>query len=321
MKKTYVKDIKAGDFVEDIFVLSEKNLSQKRDGNNFLNLTVSDKTGVLKGVMWDNVDELPDTVTSGTVVKIKGNVSEYRKSLQLVVKSMTLMKNDIDPADFLPATHRDVDQMFQRLTQITDSIESAPLKNLMAAFWSDTEFIQNFKSAPAAKMMHHAYVGGLLEHTLSATLLADKLAGHYKGVDRDLLIVGTILHDIGKTKELSYGVTIDYTDEGRLLSHIIISTMMVQEKIATMPVFPKETADLLIHMIISHHGEREFGSPEPPKTIEAILLNYVDEIDARVKGVREFMDSEDPNESWTSYHRLLGRHFFMKNHNKKSEKA
>ena len=320
MKKIFVKDIKAGDFVEDVFVLSQKNLSQKRDGNNFLNLTVSDKTGTLKGVMWDNVDQLPETLTSGAVVKIKGNVSEYRESLQLVVKSMAMADEGVDPADFLPATQRDTEQMFQRLLQITDSIVSEPLKQLMDAFWSDAEFVQNFKSAPAAKMMHHAYVGGLLEHTLSATILADKLAGHYSGVDRDLLIVGTILHDIGKTKELSYNVAIDYTDEGRLLSHIIISTLMVQEKIATLSDFPKEAADLLLHMVISHHGEREFGSPEPPKTIEAILLNYVDEIDARVKGVREFMDTEDPNENWTSYHRLLGRHFFMKNHPKKSEK-
>ena len=320
MKKTFVKDIKAGDFVDDIFVLAEKNLSQKRDGNNFLNLAVSDKTGSLKGVMWDNLDHLDAAITSGAVVRIKGNVSEYRASLQLVVKSMAPAEKDIDPSDFLPATMRDVDHMFQRLVQLSDSIKFEPLKNLMAAFWSDAEFVRNFKAAPAAKMMHHAYVGGLLEHTLSATILADKMAGHYSGVDRDLLITGTILHDIGKTKELSYGVTIDYTDEGRLLSHIIISTLMVREKIKTLPDFPKETEDLLIHMIISHHGEREFGSPEPPKTIEAILLNFVDEIDARVKGVREFMDKEDSGENWTSYHRLLGRHFFMKNHEKQTEK-
>ena len=314
MKKQFIKDIKAGDFVDDIFALSEKSLSRKKDGNSFLNLAVADKTGSLKGVMWDNIAKVVDAVSAGSVVRIKGNVSEYREALQLVVKSLEPVAEGFDPFDFLPATNRDVEQMFSRLVQITDTLSDNPLKKLMEAFWKDEGFVKGFKTAPAAKMMHHAYVGGLLEHTLSAAILADKLAGHYSGVNRDLLIVGTILHDIGKVKELSYDVAIDYTDQGRLLSHIIISTLMVREKMEAIAGFPAETADLLIHMIISHHGERAFGSPEPPKTIEAILLNFVDEIDARVKGVREFMDKEDPNADWTSYHRLLGRHFYMKNH-------
>ena len=167
-----------------------------------------------------------------------------------------------------------------------------------------------FKRAPAAKKMHHAYIGGLLEHTLSMTLLADKIAGHYSGVDRDLLIAGAVLHDIGKLRELSYQNTIDYTDEGRLLSHITIGIEMVNAKIAAIEGFPKETADLVKHMIVSHHGTRAFGSPEPPKTIEAVLLNYIDEIDSRVNAIREFMAADDADEPWTAYHRLLERQFF-----------
>ena len=141
-------------------------------------------------------------------------------------------------------------------------------------------------------------------------LLADRIAGHYSGVDRDLLLAGAILHDIGKIREFIYKYSIDYSDEGRLLSHVVIGTMLLDEKIKEVEDFPEDQAILLRHMIVSHHGTREFGSPEPPKTIEAVLLNYIDDIDAKVNGIREFMATEDPNESWTSYHRLLGRHFY-----------
>jgi len=314
MKKTYVKNIKVGDFIDDIFMLSEKVLAQKRDGNHYLNLTLTDKTGTLKGVIWDNVDQIASHITSGNFVTIKGTVSEYKGNLQLVVKDMSACDDQsINPSDFLPATRRDVDKMYKRLLHISDSIETGYLKSLMDAFWADTEFVAKFKSAPAAKKMHHAYLGGLLEHTLSMALLADKIAGHYSGIDRGLLITGAILHDIGKINELEYRIKIDYTDEGRLLSHIVIGVLMVREKIKSLADFPEQTALLIEHMIISHHGSREFGSPEPPKTIEAVLLNYIDEIDAKVNGIREFMESEDPSEAWTSYHRLLERHFFMKN--------
>lgn len=317
MKKFYVDDIKVGDYVDDIFVLTEKVLSKKRDGNNYLNLTFADKTGVLKGVMWDNVDQLSSNIVSGDFVTVKGNISEYRGDLQFVVKGMSICDDPaMDPSDFLPATNRDIDHMYQRLLHISDTIDTVHLKKLLDAFWEDPEFVKQFKVAPAAKMMHHAYLGGLLEHTLSTVMLADKIAGHYKRIDRDLLITGTILHDVGKIKELAYTIKIDYSDEGRLLSHIVIGTLMVREKIKSLAAFPEETALLLEHMIISHHGSREFGSPEPPKTLEAILLNYIDEIDAKMNAVREFMESEDSTENWTSYHRLLGRHFYKKNQHK-----
>ena len=216
----------------------------------------------------------------------------------------------VSPDDFLPTTSRDVDQMFERLKALTETIAAPALKALMNAFWEDDALVRAFKRAPAAKMMHHAYIGGLLQHTLSMALLAEKIAGHYVGVDRDLLIVGAIVHDIGKIRELAYGHNIDYTDEGRLLSHIVIGLEIVDQKIRSIDAFPPKVANMIKHLIISHHGAREFGSPEPPKTIEAVLLNYIDEIDSRVNSIREFMSNEDPEASWTSYHRLLERHFY-----------
>jgi 3'-5' exoribonuclease len=311
MKKRFITDIRAGDRVDDIFVLSEKILSQKKDGNNFLNIILSDKTGTIKGVVWDNVDQIAAGITSGDFAHVNGSVSEYRGTLQVVIKIMEPFPSDrIDPSDFLPQTSRDIEGMFERLVKRMDSIATDYLKALIDAFFKDKEFVNKFKTAPAAKKMHHAYIGGLLEHTLSMTSLADKIAGHYSGINRDLLLSGAILHDIGKVDEFEYQFKIDYSDKGRLLNHIVIGLKMVDEKLSEIKYFPEDQVLLLKHLIVSHHGTREFGSPEPPKTIEAVLLNYIDEIDSKVNAIRDFIAAEDPDETWTSYHRLLERHFY-----------
>lgn len=311
MKKRFITDIKAGDRVDDIFVLSEKILSQKRDGNNFLNVTLSDKTGTIKGVVWDNVDQIAAGITSGDFTLVNGSVGDYRGTLQVVIKKMESISPDmIDPSDFLPQTSRDIEGMLERLIKITETIKTDYLKALIDAFFKDKEFVNKFKTAPAAKKMHHAYIGGLLEHTLSMVSLAEKIAGHYSGIDRDLLLSGTVLHDIGKIDEFEYQFKIDYSDKGRLLNHIVIGLKMVDDKLSGIEHFPEDQMLLLKHLIVSHHGTREFGSPEPPKTIEAVLLNYIDEIDSKVNGIRDFIASEDPDETWTSYHRLLERHFY-----------
>ena len=291
-------------------MLSEKNLAQKKNGDNYLNITISDKTGRIKGILWDNVDQIVGKVTSGNYVRVSGGVSEYKGSFQIVVKNIEPYSKEVDPSDFLPSTSHNIESLFERLVKITSAIKTDYLKKLFEAFWNDEEFVHKFKTAPAAKKMHHAYLGGLLEHSLSMASLAKKIAGHYSGIDMDLLLAGTVLHDIGKIKEFDYNVSIEYSDEGRLLNHIVIGVQMVDDKISLIKNFPEKQAILLKHMIVSHHGTREFGSPEPPKTIEAVLLNYIDEIDSKVNGIRSFMSSEDPNESWTSFHRLLGRHFY-----------
>jgi len=312
MKKRFISDLKTGDAVEDVFVLAEKSFSQKKDGNKFLNLVLADKTGHVKGVVWDNVDQITAAgISAGHYVQVTGLVNEYRGELQLVVKSMTPYADEaVDPADYLPVSQHNIEAMFNRLVAQTETVQGDPVRRLIRSFWEDPDFVRRFKAAPAAKNMHHSYIGGLLEHTLSMIILADKIAGHYSGVDRDLLFAGVILHDIGKVREFEYRSRIDYSDEGRLLSHIVIGLEMLDERIRKLEDFPVETALLLKHLIVSHHGAREFGSPEPPKTIEAILLNYIDEIDSKVNGIRSFMAGEDPAEAWTSYHRLLGRHFY-----------
>jgi len=311
MKHQFVDQLQPGDKVDSVFVLSEKVLSQKRDGANYLNITLQDRTGTVKGVMWDKVDTVVGGIRSGDFVRIVGGVGEYRGVRQVVVREMTVHPaDDIDPADYLPAGRHDADVLFKRLQHLCESFQNTRLRALMDAFFADAEFVKKFKTAPAAKQMHHAYIGGLLEHTLSMASLADKLAGHYQGIDRDLLITGAVLHDIGKTEEFEYRHKIDYSDAGRLLSHIVIGLQMIDEKIAAVDGFDAQTAMLVKHLVVSHHGSREFGSPEPPKTLEAVLLNHIDEIDSKINGIRDYMASEDDAEAWTGYHRLLQRHFY-----------
>ncbi|MBS3759347.1 MAG: HD domain-containing protein [Desulfobacterales bacterium] len=311
MKNIFVNELKSGEAVNDNFVLAEKQLSQKKDGGNYMTIVLSDKSGSVKGVLWDNIDDFIETPASGDFVNIRGSVSEYRGAPQVVVKYMApLAPDDIDITDFLPATRRDPESMLSRLKDVSNSVKNRDLNALLQLFWSDASFVEKFKIAPAAKKMHHAYLGGLLEHTLSLALLAERIADHYSGIDRDLLLTGAILHDIGKIKEFVYDRRIDYSDEGRLINHIVIGVEMLQEKIDAIDAFPEKTAMLLKHMIVSHHGNREYGSPEPPKTLEAVMLNYLDEIDAKMNGIREFMESQTADEDWTGYHKPLERFFY-----------
>lgn len=303
--------IKASQSVNDIFVARSKQLAYKKDGAPYLTFSIVDRSGDMKAVVWDDVRAMSKVFSEGDYVKVKGNAREYREALQLVARDLERVDPDqVDARDFLPATDRDVDQMLDQLIKISQTMENEHLSGLLAAFFNDRAFVDLFKTAPAAKKMHHAYLGGLLEHTLSIARLIQAVSGHYKGLDKDLLLTGGILHDIGKVHEFLYETHIDYSDSGRLLSHIVIGVEMLDKKIETLNGFPDDLALVLKHMIVSHHGTREFGSPEPPKTLEAIILNYLDELDAKVTGVRAFMDSEDTEATWTSYHKILERYFY-----------
>ncbi len=310
MKSRYVNQLKAGDAVDDLFALAEKVRGVKRNGEAYLSLTIADKTGRIKGVAWDNADQLSGLCAAGDIIRVAGSVSEYKGNPQVVVKRIEKVSAGIDPSDFLPVTSRDPLQMLARLQSITETIKNGSLRRLFGLFWADKDFVSSFIKAPAAKMMHHAYIGGLLEHTLSMALLCDRVADHYDGIDRDMLLAGCVLHDIGKIREFEYDTRIDYTDEGRLVNHIVIGIGMIEEKIAGIPDFPAKTALMLKHLVISHHGSREFGSPEPPKTLEAVLLNYLDEIDSKINGIRDFMRSQDPGADWTGFHAPMARFFY-----------
>ena len=312
MKTTFIETLVEGSAVHDIFIVSEKILSNKKDGQPYIQVNLTDKTGSIKGVIWDNVENFSSSFKQGDYAKIQGRVTSFRSEPQLTIISIQkVLIENVNPSDFLPKTQRDPAKMLSSLQEQSETINNKYLKAVIQAFWSDEKFVQKFCIAPAAKKMHHAYLGGLLEHTLSVCMLVDRLIQcHYRGIDRDLLLTGAILHDIGKIYEFEYKTMIDYSDEGRLLNHIIIGIRMLDEKIAIIPDFPNQTASLLRHMIASHHGKRLFGSPEPPKTLESIILHYLDDMDSKIMGVRDYMEGSDESSDWTSYHYPMERQFY-----------
>lgn len=312
MKSTFIKDIRAGSRIEENFLVTAKNMAFSQKGSPYLIVRLRDKTGEIEGRVWDNAAEIEKKFRKGDVVRVSCRAVSFKNVVQLSITDVSPMERiEVEPSDYLPVSKFEIGRMFSELLAIIETVESPPLKELLRSFMSDDNTSELFKKAPAAKGLHHFYVGGLLEHTLSVTKLIDKTAGHYPDVNRDLLIAGAIIHDIGKTKELTCDGIIEYTDEGRLIGHIVIGLEMLDSHIASIEGFPAQLAVELRHLVLSHHGMLEFGSPKRPKTIEAVILHQVDDLDAKVNAFREFMDSSPEDGSdWTPYHRLFDRFIY-----------
>ena len=312
MKSVFVKDIRAGSKVDDLFLVTLKNVAYSQKGSPYLVMKLRDSTGEIEGRVWDNAGELDKRFKKGDIVRISCRAVSFKNILQLSITDVTPVEaRDFDAADYLPVSKFNIESMFTELLEIIRTVQSPYLKKLLLNFMSDRETAEMFRKAPAAKGLHHVYVGGLLEHSLSVTRLLEHISGHYPSVNRDLLIAGGIIHDIGKTKELTCDGLIDYTDEGRLIGHITIGLEMLDAQIALIEGFPQQLAVELRHMVLSHHGMLEFGSPKRPKTIEAAILHQIDDLDAKVNAFREFIDGSPDDESgWTPYHRLFDRFIY-----------
>ena len=310
-KHIFIKDIHAGDKITDTFLVKEKNLAFSQKGNPYLNLRLADKTGELDGRVWENAIEINGRFQKGDMIRIQARAVSYREAIQLSIFDFTVVEdNAVNPADFSASSKYDIEEMFVSLLACVETIESPPLKKLLDLMFGDREIAQAFRQAPAAKGFHHAYIGGLLEHTLSVTRILDALANHYGNVNRDLLLTGGILHDIGKITELSYKRTIDYTDKGRLVGHIVLGVELLDRKILLIDDFPDQLALELRHILLSHHGVLEYGSPKRPKTLEALIINFADDLDAKVNAFQEFINDSDDDSSWTPFHRLLERFIY-----------
>jgi len=310
-KSIYIKDIRPGERVSESFLVTEKNLAVSQKGNPYLSLRLRDKTGDVDGRVWDNVDEMNRTFQKGDVIYIHSRAISFRNVIQLSISEIqTLEETEIDPADYSPASKLDTAKMYDALIGFTETVGNPYLKSLLNLIFSDEKTAEAFRTAPAAKGFHHSYIGGLLEHTLSVTHLIDHVAVHYGNVDRDLLITGGILHDIGKIEEFSYRTMIDYTDEGRLIGHIVMGLEMVDKKIDEIEGFPQDLALELRHILLSHHGVLEYGSPKRPKTVEAVIVNYMDDLDAKINAFREYIADSDEDSNWTPFHRLLERFIY-----------
>lgn len=317
MVRQYLNELKDGDAVEDVYLLADKQLRANRNANMYLLASLRDKTALMNGLMWNVDEEAVGHINAGEFVKIKGKVQLYQGALQMILTHIhSVPPEGLDVTEFQPAAGKDVERLLARLREILLAIEEPNLRTLMECFLIDEDLMQAFSSAPAGVKAHHAYHGGLLEHVVNILEAADRIADLYPEIDHDLLLAGVFLHDLGKTRELSYETNLVYTDEGQLLGHLIIAVEMLTEKIQkagemTGESFPDETALRLKHMIVSHHGAYEFGSPKLPMTPEAIALHHLDNLDAKV---HEFsrMIADDPNTQshWTPYNPRLERKLF-----------
>lgn len=315
--RRYLNELSDGDTVDDIYLLADKQVRANRNAALYLLVDLRDRTGTISARMWNITEESTAHLQSGGLVQVKGKAQVYQGTLQLIVTHIYHVSHDgFDMSEFLPRSTRDVSKLTSRLREILMTIDDPALRALMECYLIDESLMQKFELAPAGTKAHHAYQGGLIEHVVNMLEVAVRIADLYPDVDRELLLAGIFLHDIGKIKELSYENGFGYTDEGQLIGHIIIAIEMLTEKIReteelTREPFPFETQLRLKHLIASHHGMYEFGSPKLPMTPEAIALHHIDNLDAKVhEFVRDINNDPNPQSTWTAFNARIDRKLF-----------
>ena len=309
MKSPYVNELEPNKLITTSFLVHSKEIRQKKSGEFYLSLLLADRTGELDAKMWDNVSDVIDAFDRDDFVRVKGLVQIFHNRPQMTIHKMRRMDDsEIDFADYFPSSRRDQGEMWLELRGIVAGIGNVHLKGLLEALLDDDDIARRYRRAPAAKQIHHAFLGGLIEHVLSVCGLAKMAAAHYSFVDCDLLLTGVILHDIGKIFELNYERGFSYSSEGQLLGHIQIGLRMVAEKLRQLPDFPPSLRTLVEHMILSHHGKLEFGSPKVPQFPEALLLHYLDDLDSKMECMRALLENDRQVEGcFTAYNGALER--------------
>lgn len=312
-KTRFVSDLQPNETITDFFLVRTKDVRLKKSGEPYLALSLSDRTGQLDAKMWDDIEGVVNAFEQSDFVKISGFVQIYRLKPQITIQRLRRAEeSEIELADYMPHTERNIDEMFSELRAAVEGFGNTHLKALVNAFLDDEEIASRLKVAPAAKTLHHAFVGGLLEHIMSLLNLARLTASNYPFIDVELLQTGVVLHDLGKIYELSYERTFDYTDEGQLLGHISIMLRLVDRKCSALDGFPPKLKTLVEHMILSHHGKYEFGSPKLPSFPEALLLHYLDDMDSKLESMRASVSADQNDMDWTPYNRSLERALLKK---------
>jgi 3'-5' exoribonuclease len=304
-----LKDIGEGERIKGFYLIKEKRTGTTRNGNAFLGLMLSDQSGSIDAKIWDRAEKFGSLFSEGDIVHIEGETESYRNQLQVRINSLRPCEEDVDPSLFIESSPFDPSEMMASLKEILQTVKDIHLRRIIDKFLDDKTFTARFRKAPAAKNFHHSYISGLLEHTLSVCRLSVEVAKLYPHMDRDLLVTSAYLHDIGKTRELSFKVKIDYTDEGRLLGHLVLGAEMIDEKIKKLKGFPYDLSVRLKHVVLSHHGQYEFGSPKRPKFLEAVTLHMLDDMDAKINGLGLYMERDRSDGSWTDFNRLFGQYF------------
>lgn len=308
MPKQFISDLKDQTIVNSQFMVYKKQLREfKNKPGKYLAFIIVDKTGQMEARMWDRAEEVASIFEEEDVVLLEGKVESFNDKLQLIVDNL-YKSHKYDIEDFLPKTSKNVDELFTYIASI--DIKNPYLRSLLDSFFNDEEFVYLFKKAPAAKSLHHCYIGGLIEHTYEVIKICEVVCELFPQIDKELLLTGAILHDIGKIYELKFTRIIDYTDEGRLIGHIIMGGRMVGERMDKIDGFPKELKMRMSHLLLSHHGEHEWGSPIKPKTLEAWTLHYAENLDAQVNRFIQIIEKEK-DKTWTDYDKLLERYIYI----------
>ncbi len=313
-KSIFVDQLRQGERVNELFLVKSARLSETKAGKPYLILVIMDRSGEVSGPIWNNALEIQKFCKPGEIVRVAGLVQSYRDSLQLKIDSvLSVPKSMVERGDYFPVSPKNRKEMADELQALLRTIKNPYLKKLLNYFFNKSDWWLKFQEAPAAKGIHHAYIGGLLEHSLSVAQLCHFMAEHYEGVDHSLLLSGALLHDIGKLTELSTkdGV-VEYTVAGRLKGHLVIGSEMISGVAGQIEDFPRELLEQLQHLVLSHHGRQEFGSPTVPMTVEAFVLSFVDDLDAKMnltEQLRRKMNSEEM--SWTDYQRTLERYLYL----------
>jgi len=312
-KSQYLADLRVGDYVDTIAIVkSKRSIPYRNRPGYYLTLILKDRTGAVDGRVWEDAERIDHEISERDVVRVRGIVELYQQLPQVRVASIEKVpEGEYDWSDLVPRTERDIDELWRKVTGTIESVQNPHLRSLLRSFFDDPEFTEAFKNAPASLYLHHNWVGGLIEHICSVLDLAEAICRNYPELDRDLLITGALLHDVGKIREYSWQADIDRTDEGRLLGHLILGDEMITERIKQIPNFPHELAMRIRHMLISHHGVGEWGSPRPPMTLEAAALHFLEFADAQLRKFATVLkERREPESPWTAYERTLGRRLF-----------
>lgn len=309
-KSVFCAELSTGDLVDEVFCVARVERRTKGDGSAYLRLAFVDRTGEVAGVAWDDVEALTEVLVEGGYARVEGDVGEFRGDRQIKVTGAAPVESAIDPSEYLPEGPVPAKESMAGIRALVDTMDDPWLKRLLLAFLDDPDFARAFAAAPAAMRNHHAYVGGLAEHTRSVMEMCAKAADHYPGVDRDLLLAGAFSHDIGKIAELAVEPGFPYTEEGQLLGHIPIGFAMVRERAAAIEGFPVERGTDLGHLVLSHQGELEWGSPVVPRLLEAIVLHFVDNLDSKVTTARAHLDAVESGR--TGWVHALGRTLYRR---------
>jgi len=314
--RTPCAELQKGQRVDQVFLVESWNFKQTRNGKHFIQMELRDRTGSIKALRWEATEEMYSQIAADDFVRAAGRVEEFQQHLQIIVDDLARVSDDtVDLADFLPRTSRDIPEMERELRAVVDGVKNPNLRRLLTDFLDDPEVRGGLQRCPAGKSLHHAYIGGLLEHVLSLANSARSLAPNYPQLDGDLLLAGAVLHDIGKLRELSFARSFRYTDVGQLVGHIALGITWVEEKAKKIPGFPPDLLAHVQHIIASHHGLPEHGAVKPPMTPEAMAFHYLDDLDAKLASLdaikREQRLGGDGETRWSVWNPALGRRLYF----------